>query len=82
MGKNLTSPKLPHYFFPGKNRIRKIQEKSGSEISFIFDQILVMVYKNGLIFEEQRFFFEICTNFDVFKIAISLSKIIAMLKCF
>ena len=30
MGKNLTSPKLPHNFFLGKNRIRKIREKSGN----------------------------------------------------
>ena len=67
---------------PGKNRIRKIREKSGSGISGIFDQILVTVYKNGQIFEEQRFFLEIFTNFDVSKITILPSKDIAMLKSF
>ena len=82
MSKSLTSRKSAHSFVPGKNRIRKIREKSGSVISGIFDQILVTVYENGQIFEEQRFFFEIFTNFDVFKIAISPSKNIAMLKSF
>ena len=82
MVKSLTYPKLPHSFFSGKNRIREIREKSGSVISGIFDQILVTVYKNGQIFEEQRFFLEIFTNFDVFKIAISPSKNNAMLKSF
>ena len=82
MVKILTLHNLAHYFFPGKNRIRKIREKSGSVISGIFDQILVTVYENGQIFEEQRFFLEIFTNFDVFKIAISPSKNIAMLKSF
>ena len=82
MGKSLTSRKSAHSFFSGKNRIREIREKSGSVISGIFDQILVTVYKNGQIFEEQRFFLEIFTNFDVFKITISPSKNIAMLKSF
>ena len=80
--KKLTSLKLSHCFFRGKNRIQKIREKSGSEISGTFDQILVTVYKNGQIFEEQRFFLEIFTNFDVFEIAISPSKNITMLKSF
>ena len=82
MALSLTLPKLAHKKIPGKNRIRKIREKSGSVISGIFDQILVTVYENGQIFEEQRFFLEIFTNFDVFKIAISPSKNIAMLKSF
>ena len=82
MVKILTSLNLPHSFFPGKNRIRKIREKSGSVISGIFDQILVTVYENGQIFEEQRFFLEIFTNFDVSKIAISPSKNVAVLKSF
>ena len=69
-------------FFSGKNRIREIWEKSGFVISGIFDQILITVYKNGQIFVEQRFFLEIFTNFDVFKIAIWPSKNIAMLKSF
>ena len=71
MVKILTSLNLPHSFFPGKNRIRKIREKSGSEISGIFDQILVIIYKNGQIFEKQRNFFEIFTNFAVYKTVIS-----------
>ena len=82
MTPNLTLHKLAHEKNPGKNRIRKIWEKSGSVISGIFDQILVTVYKNGQIFEEQKFFLEIFTNFDVFRIAISPSKNIAMLKSF
>ena len=82
MVKILTSLNLPHSFFLGKNRIQKIREKSGSKISGIFDQILVIIYKNGQIFEKQRNFFEIFTNFAVFKIVISQSKNIAMLKSF
>ena len=82
MALSLTLHKLAQQKNPGKNRIRKIREKSGSVISGIFDQILFTVYKNGQIFEEQRFFLEIFTNFDVFKIAISPSKDIAMLKSF
>ena len=34
-------PKSAHYFFPGKNRIRKIREKSGYETPGIFGQILL-----------------------------------------
>ena len=82
MADSLTPRKSPQQKNPGKNRIREIREKSGSVISGIFDQILVTVHKNGQIFEEQRFFLGIFTNFDVFKIAISLSKNIAMLKSF
>ena len=56
MAKSLTSPNLPTYF-PGKNRIRKIREKSRSKISRIFDQILVNIYRKGLIYEiKPRFF--------------------------
>ena len=82
MALSLTSHKSPQEKNPGKNRIRKIREKSGYKNQGIFDQILVTVYKNGQIFEEQSFFLEIFTNFDVFKIAISPSKNIAMLKSF
>ena len=80
MAESLTLRKSAHCFFPGKNRIRKIREKSGSVISGIFDQILVTVYENGQIFEEQRFFLEIFTNFDVFKIAIFQPTIVTMNK--
>ena len=51
VGKNLTSPKLPHHFFPGKNRIRKIREKSGTLIPDIFDRILLNAHRKGLIYE-------------------------------
>ena len=37
MVKILNSLNLPLSFFPGKNWIRKIPERSGSEISGIFD---------------------------------------------
>ena len=51
-GENFDLPQPPSLFFPGKNQIQKIREKSGSEISGIFDQILVIIYKNGQIFEK------------------------------
>ena len=44
MALSLTLPKLAHKKIPGKNRIRKIREKSGFEIPAIFDQILRMEY--------------------------------------
>ena len=53
MGKNLTSPKLPHHFFPGKNWIRKIREKSGYEILAIFDQILLFEHINGMLYKSE-----------------------------
>ena len=82
MALDLTPRKSPQQKNPGKNRIREIREKSGSVISGIFDQILVIIYKNGQIFEKQWIFFEISTNFTVLKIVISQSKNIAMLKSF
>ena len=80
MGKSLTSRKSAHSFFPGKNQIRKIREKSGSENPDIFDQILVNVHRNELIYEVQPRFFGIFNKFDVFKIAISPTKRIAIQK--
>ena len=80
MGKSLTSRKSAHSFVPGKNRIRKIREKSGSEKPDIFDQILVNVHRNELIYEVQQRFFGIFNKFDVFKIAISPTKRIAIIK--
>ena len=47
MGKNLTSRKSAHSFVPGKNRIRKIREKSGYEIPGIFGQILLFEHTLG-----------------------------------
>ena len=41
MVNSLTSHKSAHYFFPGKNRNRKIRKKSGYEIPGIFVQILL-----------------------------------------
>ena len=40
MAYSLTLHKSAHCFFPGKNRIRKIREKSGNEIFYFWDQIL------------------------------------------
>ena len=54
MGKSLTSRKSAHSFFPGKNRIRKIREKSGCKNPGNFDQILVTLDRNGLICEENQ----------------------------
>ena len=39
LAKSFTSSKSPQYFFPGKNRIRKIREKSGHQIFIILGQI-------------------------------------------
>ena len=74
MGKNLTSPKLTHNFFPGKNRIRKIWEKSGYEILGNFSQILVNVHRIGLIFEIKQKYFEIFAKLSIFKFEISKAK--------
>ena len=49
MAESLTSHKSALSFFPDKNRIRKIREKSGYEIPGIFDQTLVNIHRNGLI---------------------------------
>ena len=47
LAKSLTLHKSAHYFFPGKNRIRKIREKSGYEIPGIFGQILLFEHTLG-----------------------------------
>ena len=51
MGKSLTSRKSAHSFFPGKNRIRKIREKSGYKIFDILEQILFYEHTKMLIYE-------------------------------
>ena len=61
-------------FFPGKNRIRKIREKSGYEILAISDQILLYEHTKMLFYEKMLKFFENFNNFDVFEIAISPTK--------
>ena len=48
---SLTLPKLAHKKIQGKNRIRKIREKSGYKNPGIFDQILVNIHRNGFIFD-------------------------------
>ena len=73
MVEGLTLHKSAHCFFPGKNRIRKIREKSGYEISYICGQILrldsiIVRYK-----EKCRSFFVIFTNFVIFNINISMA---------
>ena len=70
----LTLHKLAHYFFPGKNRIRKIREKSGYEILAISDQILLYEHTKMLFYEKMLIFFENFNNFDDFEIAISPTK--------
>ena len=71
MVKSLTSHKSAHYFFPGKNRIRKIREKSGYQIPRIFGQILLFDHSKWMIYKSSKFFFVIFNNFEVFKIVIS-----------
>ena len=73
MAYSLTLRMSAHCFFPGKNRIRKIREKSGYEISYICGQILrldsiIVRYK-----EKCRSFFVIFTNFVIFNINISMA---------
>ena len=70
MVNSLTSHKSAHYFFPGKNRIRKIRGKSGYEISYICDQILRL---DSIIYcfkQKCRIFFVIFTNFVISDIKI------------
>ena len=74
MGKSSTSPKLAHHFFPGKNRIRKIREKSGFKILAIFDQILRMEYIKYSFMVKLGSFYAIFGDFDIFKITICWVK--------
>ena len=53
----LTLHKLAHYFFPGKNWIRKIRVKSGYEILAISDQILLYEHTKMLFYEKMLNFF-------------------------
>ena len=73
MGKSLTSRKSAHSFVPGKNRIRKIREKSGFENPAIFDQILRMEYIKYSFMVKLGSFFAIFANFDFFETEISES---------
>ena len=49
LAKSWTFPKSPQTKIPGKNRIRKIQEKSGYKIPGIFEQILLFEHTIGMI---------------------------------
>ena len=71
MAKGLTLHKSAHCFFPGKNRIRKIREKSGYEISYICGQILRLDSIIVCFIEKCRSFFAIFTNLVIFNINIS-----------
>ena len=70
MALNLTISKSLQTKIPGKNRIRKIREKSGFEIPAIFDQILRMEYIKYSFMVKLGSFFAIFADFDIFKIAI------------
>ena len=65
MAKSLTLPKSAQYFFPGKNRIRKIREKSGYQILVILDQISRMDTKNYCFLMQWKFFLVIYTNSNI-----------------
>ena len=54
MALNLTISKSLQTKIPGKNRIRKIREKSGYEILAIFDQILLFEHTNGIQYKPER----------------------------
>ena len=71
MAKSLTSSKSPQEKFPGKNRIRKIREKSGYEISDIWGHILRMDSIKYCFITKSKSFFVILANFDIFHIKIS-----------
>ena len=68
MVKGLTLRKSAHCFFPGKNRIRKIREKSGYEISYFCDQILILESVMNCFIKKCRFFLVIFTNFAIIDI--------------
>ena len=70
MALNLTISKSLQTKIPGKNRIRKIREKSGFEIPAIFDQILIMEYIKYSFMVKLGSFFAIFADFDISKIAI------------
>ena len=70
MAEGLTLRNSAHYFFPGKNRIRKIREKSGYEIPWIFGQKLLFDHSKWMYMNNSKFFFVIFNNYDVFEIAI------------
>ena len=55
---------------PGKNRIRKIREKSGYQIPFIFCQILRMGTVTYCFMAKYGFFHAIFTNFGFFYVMI------------
>ena len=71
MVEGLTLHKSAHCFFPGKNRIRKIREKSGYEISYICGQILRLDSIIVCFIEKCGSFFAIFTNLVIFNINIS-----------
>ena len=64
LAKSLTLPKSTQYFFPGKNQIQKIREKSGYEILGIFEQILLYGHAKLMIY---KFWTEIFCNFQQFR---------------
>ena len=71
MAQSLTPRKSPQIFFPGKNRNRKIREKSGHEILDICCQILRMDSSNYYYIRKFWNSVVILTNFDIFQIKIS-----------
>ena len=73
MALSLTLPKLAHTKISGKNRIRKIREKSGFKKLAIFYQILRMEYIKNSFMVKLRSFFAIFANLDNFEIEISES---------
>ena len=71
MATEIRTRKYVHWKIPEKNRIRKIREKSGYKIHEIFDQILVIAHRKGLIYEMKPKYFEIFTELINFKIEFS-----------
>ena len=70
MAKSLTSTKSSQEKILGKNRIWKIREKSGNEISYICDQILRLDSIIYCFIQKCRIFFVIFTNFVISDIKI------------
>ena len=66
MVKEFRTRKYAHEKIPGKKPDPENPEKSGSKILDIFDQILVKVHREGLIYEMKPINFEIFTKLSIF----------------
>ena len=80
MAKSSTSHKSAHCPHSAVKWPHWVRKKIDNEILGIFEQILLYECTKVMKFIIEQKKFEILSNFDIFKIEISLSKIIAILK--